>query len=96
MCLVRSPLIYPPLTWAIHATLSSYNTVGLFLIEDNPHDFLMCCIMDLNQTYLRLVSCMTSISEWLEEVDTIVCFSDLQDITVFPLVNIYPVCDQAL
>ena len=83
MCLVRSPLIYPPLTCAIQATLSSYNTVGLFLIEDNPHDFLMYCIMDLKQTHSRLVSCMTSISEWLEEVATIVCFTDLQDIAVF-------------
>ena len=84
MCLVRSPLIYPPLTCEIHAALSSYNTVGLFLIEDNPHDFLMCCIMDLNQTYYRLASCMTSISKWFEEVATIVCFTDLQDIAVFP------------
>ena len=84
MCLVRSPLIYSPLTCTIHTTLSSYNTVGLFLIEDNPHDFLMCCIMDLDQTHSRLASCMTSISEWLEEVATIVCFTDLQDIAVFP------------
>ena len=84
MCLVRSPLIYPPLTCAIHATLSSYNTVGLFLIEDNPHDFLMCCIMGVNQTHSRLASCMASIFEWLEEVATIVCFTDLQDIAVFP------------
>ena len=75
--------MYSPLTCAIHATLCSYNTVGLFLIKDNPHDFLMCCIMDLNQTYSRLFSCMASISEWLEEVATIVCFTDLQDITVF-------------
>ena len=85
MCLVRSPLIYPHLTCAIHATLSSYNTVGLFLIKDNPHDFLMCCIVDLNQTHSRLASCMVSISEWLEEVATIVFFfTDLQDIVVFP------------
>ena len=79
MCLVRSPLIYHPLTCAIHATLSSYNIVGLFFIEDNPHDFLMCCIIDLNHA-----SCMASISELLEEVATIVCFTDLQDIAVFP------------
>ena len=84
MCLVQSPLIYPSLTCAIHTTLSSYNTIGLFLIEDNPHDFLMCYIMDLNQTHSRLASCMASIFEWLEEVATIVCFTDLQDITVFP------------
>ena len=84
MCLVRSLLIYPPLTCAIHTTLSSYNTVGLFLIEDNPHDFLMYCIMDLNQTHSRLASCMVSIFEWLEEVATIVFFTDLQDIAVFP------------
>ena len=83
MCLVRSPLIYHPLTCAIHATLSSYNTVGLFLIVDNPLDFLMCCIMDLNQTHSRLASCMTSIFEWLEEVATIVCFTDLHDIAIF-------------
>ena len=84
MCLVRSHLIYSPLTYAIHAALSSYNTISLFLIEDNPRDFMMCCIMDLNQTHYRLASCMTSISEWLEEVATIVCFTDLQDVTVFP------------
>ena len=83
MCLVRSPLIYHPLTYAIRATLSSYHTVGLFLIEDNPHNFMMCCIMDLNQTHSRLASCMTSIFEWLEEVATIVWFTDLQDIAVF-------------
>ena len=83
MCLVRSLLIYPLLTCAIHVALSSYNTIGLFLIEDNPHDFLMYCIMDINQTHSRLASCMTSISEWLEEVATIVCFIDLQDIVVF-------------
>ena len=63
MCLVRSPLIYPPLTYAIHSALSSYNIVGLFLIEDNPHDFMMCCIMDLNQTHYRLASCTESISK---------------------------------
>ena len=84
MCLVQSPLICPPLTFVIHATLSSYNIVGLFLIEDNSHDFLICCIMDINQTHCRLASCMTSISEWLEEVATIVCFTDLQDIAIFP------------
>ena len=84
MCLVRSPLIYSPLTCAIHARLSLYNTVGLFLIEANPHDFLMCRIMDLNQTQSQLASCTTSIFEWLEEVATIVCFTDLQDIVVFP------------
>ena len=61
----------------MHATLSSYNTIGLFLIEDNPHDVMMCCIMDLNQTHSRLTSCMASISELLEEVATIVCFTDL-------------------
>ena len=95
MCLVRSPLIYHSLTYAIRATLSSYNTVGLFLIKNNSYDFLMCCIMDLDQTHSRLASFMASISEWLEEVATIVCFNDLQDIAVFPYVNIYPVCDQA-
>ena len=84
MRLVQSPSIYPPLTCAIHTTLSSYNIIGLFLIEDNPHDFMMCCIMDLNQTHSRLASCIASISEWLEEVATIVCFTDLQDIVVFP------------
>ena len=84
MCLVRSPLIYPPLTCAIHTALSSYNTVSLFLIEDNPHDFLMCSVMDLNQTHSRLASCMASIFEWLEKMATIVCFIDLQDIAVFP------------
>ena len=84
MCLVRSPLIYPHLTCAIHVTLSSYNIVGLLFIENNPHDFLICCIMDFNQTYSRLASCMESISEWLKEVATIVCFTDLQDISVFP------------
>ena len=84
MYLVRSSLIYSHLTRAIHAALSSYNIVGLFLIEDNPYDFLMCCIMDLNQTHSQLASCMTSISKWLEEVSTIFCFTDLQDITVFP------------
>ena len=84
MYLVRSLLIYSHLTCAIHATLSSYNTVGLFLIENNPHDFLMFCIMDLIKTHSQLTSCMTSISEWLEEVATIVCFTDLHDITVFP------------
>ena len=84
MCLVRSPLIYPSLTCIIHTTLSSYNTVSLFLIKDNPHDFLMYCIMDLNQTHSRLASCMVSISEWLEEVVTIVFFTDLQDIAAFP------------
>ena len=77
MCLVQSPLIYPPLTFVIHVTLSSYNTVSLFLIEDNPHDFMMCCIMDLDQTHCRLASCIVSISEWLEEVATIVYFTDL-------------------
>ena len=58
--------------------------------------FLMCCIMNFNQTHSQLASCMTNISEWLEEVATIVCFIDLQDIAVFPLVNIYPVCDRVL
>ena len=77
MCLVRSPLIYHHLTCVIQVALSSYNIVGLFFIEDNPHDFLMYCIMDLNQTHYRLASCMESISEWLEEVDIIVCFTDL-------------------
>ena len=71
MCLVRSSLIYSPLTCTINASLSSYNIVGLFLIEDNPYDFMMCCIIDFNQTHSRLASCMTSISEWLEEVTTI-------------------------
>ena len=84
MCLVRSSLIYPSLTYTIHAALSSYNNVGLFLIEDNPHDFLMYCIMDLNQTHSRLASYMASISGWFEEVATVVCFTDLQDIAVFP------------
>ena len=84
MCFVRSPLIYTPLTCAIHVALSSYNTVGLFLIENNPHDFLMCYIMDLNQTHSRLASCMTSIYEGLEVVATIVCFTNLQDIAAFP------------
>ena len=84
MCLVQSPLIYPHLTFLLHATLFSYNTVDLFLIEDNPHDFMMCCIMDLNQTHCRLASCMASISEWLEVVVTIVCFTNLQDIVIFP------------
>ena len=84
MCLVQSPLIYPHLTCAIHTSLFSYNTVGLFLIEDNPHDFLMCYITVLNQTHSRLASCMASIFEWLEEVATIVCFTDVQDIVVFP------------
>ena len=63
MCFVRSPLIYSPLICVIHAALSSYNTVGLFLIEDNPHDSLMCCIIDLNQTHSLLASCIASISE---------------------------------
>ena len=56
MCLGRPPLIYPHLICAIHATLFSYNTVGLFLMEDNPHGSLMCCIMDLNQTHSLLAS----------------------------------------
>ena len=38
MCLVRSSLINPPLTYAMHVALSSYSTVGLLLIEGSPHD----------------------------------------------------------
>ena len=38
MCLVRSPLINPHLTCAMHDELSSYSTIGLLLIEGSPHD----------------------------------------------------------
>ena len=38
MYLVRSPLINPLLTCAMHAALSSYITFGLLLIKGSPHD----------------------------------------------------------
>ena len=39
MFLVRSSLINPPLTCAMHAALSSYNTVGLLLIEGEIYPY---------------------------------------------------------
>ena len=43
--------INPPLSCAIQAILSSYNSVKLSLIKDSPHDSQVYWIIDLRYTH---------------------------------------------
>ena len=96
ICFVLSPLMYPPLSWAMHAVLSSNRTVGAILWSISAHDDIIYWIRLLSQKHSRLVSCITSISVWLEDIAAIVYFVELPDIAVPPYVNRYPIWDLPL
>ena len=52
--------------------------------------------MDLSQMHSQLALYGASILKWLEEVAVINYFTYCEDITVFPEVDIYHICDLAL
>ena len=72
---------------------SSNNIVESPLIEESPHDSWICWIIDLSHIYSWLVSWIASIFEWFDDVTTIVCLTDLHEITIPLQLNTYPICD---
>jgi uncharacterized membrane protein len=96
ICLVLSHLIYHPLIWAMHAILSSYNIIGLFLIDFRLHSYWMYWIIDLNQTHSRPASYRAINSAWFDDVIVSVCFVGYHEIAVPPYINTYSDCDRVL
>lgn len=82
ICFDLSLLIYPLISWARHAVLSSYITIRIFEYEDILQIPQIWWITDRNYMYSRLISCIARISEWLEDVTTKVCFVDFQEIVI--------------
>ena len=41
-------LMYPPLIYTLKATLTSSSVIGLYLMEDDPYDYQIYWITDIN------------------------------------------------
>ena len=95
MCLILSPLIWPPYIWIMHAALSSYNIVELPLFVKILCSWI-CWTKDLNHTHSRLASWSASISAWFEKVVAIIYLVECQDVAVPPYVNKYPIWERHL
>ncbi|PRQ38439.1 hypothetical protein RchiOBHm_Chr4g0413931 [Rosa chinensis] len=61
--------------------------VGSSVVDFKPQVPRMCLFTDLSHMHSRTASCRAIISAWFEEVATRVCFVDLQDIAVLPMVK---------
>ena len=40
--------MYPPLIYTLKATLTSSSVIGLYLMEDDPYDYQIYWITDIN------------------------------------------------